>query len=104
MFSLFLGEFYTLSITRRVLCVIAGFVFAFVFNVGRTLLLTRIAAAKGTSAVASWHDPAGVTILVACFISLWLLALRLRKVSAVQGSKFDIQGSTFDVKSSKFDV
>ena len=47
---------------------LAGFALAFVFNVGRTLLLTQVAAAKGVGAVASWHDPAGVTILVACFL------------------------------------
>jgi hypothetical protein len=30
------------------------------------------------SAIASWHDPAGVTILVACFICLWIAAWRIR--------------------------
>jgi exosortase len=74
MISLFLGEFYGLRVLRRVVCVLAGFGFAFVFNVGRTLLLTRVASLKGTGAIAAWHDPAGVTILVACFVSLWLLA------------------------------
>ena len=78
MISLFLGEFYRLGVARRMICVVGGFVFAFIFNVGRTLLLTRIAAAKGTAAVAAWHDPAGVTILVACFVSLWILALALK--------------------------
>ena len=74
MISLFLGELYALSVRRRALCVIAGFALAFVFNVGRTLLLTQVASAKGIDAVAAWHDPAGVTILVACFLSLWLIA------------------------------
>jgi exosortase/archaeosortase family protein len=96
MISLFLGELYRLSIARRGVCVLAGFAFAFIFNVGRTLLLTRIAASKGTGAIAAWHDPAGVTILVACFVSLWLLALGLRKMSAVRSSKFEVQGSKFD--------
>jgi exosortase len=79
MISLFLGEFYRLSVVRRAVCVVGGFFFAFVFNVGRTLLLTRIAAAKGTGAVAAWHDPAGITILVACFASLWLFAVALKR-------------------------
>jgi exosortase len=96
MISLFLGELYRLSIARRGVCVLAGFAFAFIFNVGRTLLLTRIAASKGTGAIAAWHDPAGVTILVACFVSLWLLALGLRKMSAVRSSKFEVQGSKFN--------
>jgi exosortase/archaeosortase family protein len=79
MISLFLGELYALSAWRRALCVVAGFALAFAFNLGRTLLLTRVAAAKGVGAVAAWHDPAGVTILVACFLCLWLIARVLRK-------------------------
>ena len=74
MLSLFFGELYALSFRRRALCVFAGFALAFAFNVGRTLLLTQIASAKGIGAMASWHDPAGVTILVGCFLSLWLIA------------------------------
>jgi exosortase/archaeosortase family protein len=79
MISLFLGELYALSAWRRALCVVAGFISAFALNIGRTLLLTRVAAAKGVAAVAAWHDPAGVTILVACFLCLWLIARALRK-------------------------
>ena len=79
MISLFLGELYALTAWRRAFCVLAGFALAFAFNVGRTLLLTRVAAAKGISAVASWHDPAGVTILVACFLCIWVLALLLKR-------------------------
>jgi exosortase len=85
MISLFLGEFYALTVWRRALCVLAGFALAFVFNVGRTLLLTRVAATKGVGAVASWHDPAGVTILVACFLSLWALAALGAKRRGRQG-------------------
>jgi hypothetical protein len=36
-----------------------------------------VAAKKGVPAVASWHDPAGVTILVACFFALWLVSVWL---------------------------
>src|SRR5439155_4288497 len=71
MIALFLGEFYLLSIRRQVVCVLAGLGLAFVFNVARTLLLVRIAAAKGVNAMGAWHDPAGVTILVGCFVSVW---------------------------------
>ncbi len=82
MISLFLGEFYALGVRRRALCVLAGFGLAFLFNVGRTLLLTRIASVKGVAAVAPWHDPAGVTILVACFVCLWLIAGALGKADS----------------------
>jgi exosortase/archaeosortase family protein len=78
MISLFFGELYRLSTRRRVLCVLAGFGLSFMFNVGRTTLLTWVAAHKGIAAIAIWHDPAGVTILVGCFVCLWFIALSAR--------------------------
>ena len=83
MISLFLGELYALTVCRRVLCVLAGFALSFLFNVARTTLLTWVAAHKGSAAIASWHDPAGVTILVACFLSIWALAWVLRRQVAL---------------------
>jgi exosortase/archaeosortase family protein len=74
---LFFGEFYRLNVVRRVTCVLAGFVLSFLFNLARTTLLTWVAAKKGVPSVANWHDPAGVTILVACFFTLWLVAVGL---------------------------
>jgi exosortase len=82
MISLFLGELYRLTVRRRVGLVVLGFVLAFVFNVGRTLLLTGIASASGVGAVASWHDPAGTSILVACFLCLWLMAWAMQKAES----------------------
>ena len=78
MISLFLGEFYSLGAMRRVVCVFAGFALSFLFNVARMSLLVWVAARKGVAAIASWHDPAGVTILVACFFSLWGLGVWLK--------------------------
>jgi len=78
MISLFLGEVYRLSVLRRVLCVLAGFGLAFLFNTGRTFVLVYVAARKGVEAIAHWHDPAGISILVGCFIGLWLAVLALR--------------------------
>jgi exosortase len=85
MISLFLGELYALSVWRRVSCIVAGFVLAFAFNLGRTLLLTQVAAAKDLRTVAAWHDPAGVTILVACFLCLWLIARALQNTETGGG-------------------
>ena len=78
MISLFLGEFYSLGILRRVLCVFAGFALSFLFNLARMSLLVWVAAQKGVAAIASWHDPAGLTILVACFLCLWGLGVGLQ--------------------------
>jgi exosortase len=79
MISLFLGEYYLLGVRRRALCVFAGVACSFMFNVVRTSFLTWIGATKGTTAISRWHDPAGVTILMACFLSLWLFARRLAR-------------------------
>jgi len=78
MISLFLGELYALSAVRRALCVFAGFALSFLFNLARMSLLVWVAARKGVAAIASWHDPAGVTILVACFFCLWGMGVVLK--------------------------
>ena len=75
MLSLFFGEIYRLTVRRRVVLCLLGFGLSFLFNVGRTTLLTWVAASKGIPAIANWHDPAGVTILVSCFVFLWLAAV-----------------------------
>jgi exosortase len=75
MISLFLGEFYRLNLARRFTLVFAGFALSFFFNLARMSLLVWVAARKGVPAIASWHDPAGVTILVACFVCLWGLGV-----------------------------
>jgi exosortase/archaeosortase family protein len=81
MISLFFGQLYRLTVGQRILFVLAGFGLAFAFNVGRTTLLTWVAARDGVAAIDRWHDTAGVTILVACFISLYLLGLLLSRRS-----------------------
>lgn len=71
MISLFLGELYRLRLGPRLGLVGVGWLLAFGLNVGRTTLLTWVAARQGADAVGSWHDPAGITILVGCFLGLW---------------------------------
>lgn len=79
MISLFLGELYRLSVGRRIGLVLAGFTLSFVFNAARMSLLVWVAARKGVPAIAAWHDPAGVTILLGCFLGLWWLGIWLEK-------------------------
>ena len=79
MISLFFGEFYRLSCGRRCLLIPIGFAFAIAFNVCRMSWLTTVAARKGISAIAEYHDPAGITIAIACTVALWGLAWLLLK-------------------------
>lgn len=75
MVSLFLGEFYDFSIARRILLTIAGAILAFCCNLVRTFLLVWLGAERGSEAIKSWHDPAGLTILMACLFGLWGLSM-----------------------------
>lgn len=81
MISLFLGELYRLGPLRRIALILSGFALSFVFNVGRAGLLTWVAARNGVPAISKWHDPAGVIILLACFIGLWALGVVFRRLS-----------------------
>jgi exosortase len=106
MISLFLGEVCRLRSRWRVLLVFGGILMAFGFNVVRTFLLTWVAASKGMAAIASWHDPAGVTILVTCFICLWIMAVWLGRrhgaESRKQKAESTNQGSIFSVSEFQF--
>ncbi len=70
MLSLFLGEWYSLTRPLRLLLVVSGFALSFVFNLARMSVLVWVAAHHGVTAIAQWHDPTGVTILLACFFAL----------------------------------
>ena len=74
MVSLFLGEFYSFSVRRRVILVVAGALLAFFCNLIRTFLLVYLGAEHGFQAIKNWHDPAGYTILTICLLGLWGLS------------------------------
>ena len=78
MISLFLGELYRFSVSRRIVLLVAGMVLAFCCNVIRTAFLVWVSARSGTGAVERWHDPAGLTILLVCLFGLWLISLKMR--------------------------
>jgi exosortase/archaeosortase family protein len=79
MISLFLGELYRLTALRRVILCLSGFGIAMVCNLARMVLLTWVASRRGVEAIAGWHDPAGVTILVGCFMGLWAIGVWMKK-------------------------
>ena len=79
MISLFLGQWYRLNMPRRLALVLGGFGLSFLFNLTRMSLLVWVASREGVGAISSWHDPAGVTILVACFLCLWALGSWMEK-------------------------
>ena len=78
MAALFLGELYRLRWRMRLRLLALGIALAFCFNVVRTLILTWRASSAGIAALEKWHDPAGLTIMVACFFALWGVTVWLR--------------------------
>ena len=92
MVSLFLGEFYRMSGWRRWGLLPVGFILAMALNVCRMSFLTIVAAKKGVAAIAQYHDPAGVTIALACTVGLWGLALLFSKKLKSETLKTEIGG------------
>jgi exosortase len=81
MMSLFLGEFYRLNVVFRALLMFSSFVVAFLLNIGRTITLTYLSGAYGNETLDKWHDPIGTAVMVACLVSLWLLAVGFDKLN-----------------------
>jgi len=82
MISLFLGELYHLNFARRLILALGGFAMSFGFNLVRMSVLVWVAAHQGIAAIAKWHDPTGVTILLVCFCGLWILGIILARKKA----------------------
>lgn len=78
MLSLFFGELYSLTAARRVVLCLLGFASSFFFNICRTFFLTYIASKQGVPELEKWHDPAGVTVLVWCFVAIWFASLVMK--------------------------
>jgi exosortase/archaeosortase family protein len=87
MAALLMGELYRLRLLPRAALVVSGITLGFCFNVMRTLLLSYQANQQGLSAIEKWHDPAGLTITVACFFCLWALAVLITKWTRQHGTR-----------------
>lgn len=77
--SLFIGEMFRLNVLRRFGLLFGGLVVALLTNVARTFFLSWSASREGSAAVDRWHDPAGFTILTACFVIIWILAFLMTR-------------------------
>jgi exosortase len=84
MAALVMGEFYRLRIWARLGLLGIGLTLAFGFNVMRTLFLSWQANQHGLAMVGKWHDPAGLTITVLCFLGLWSVAGHMQSKSSAQ--------------------
>lgn len=78
MAALFLGELYGFRWPRRFWLLGAGLGVAIATNAARAFFLAWQASRQGLGAVDRWHDPAGYTVMTACFVALWLIAVAMR--------------------------
>ncbi len=74
MVSVFLGEFYRLNVLKRLGLVVTGMAVAVICNITRACFLVYLAARNGMESTVHWHDSAGVTILLICFVCVWIAA------------------------------
>lgn len=102
MASVFFGEFYRLNKGKRVILLLSGAVAAFALNLVRTFFLSWRAASEGVGAVDRWHDPAGYTIFLVSFASLWLLAMFLCTSQSVPESTTQSTFESFNIGPSAF--
>lgn len=78
MLSLFFGETYRSSASRRIILAVASLAFVLLANVVRTTFLTWTAANHGLHQMEAWHDTAGLLIMAFVLPSLFALAHWMR--------------------------
>ena len=87
MVALFFGEIFSLRLLRRVVLLVIALLAALLGNIARSALLAVIATKHGLASVESWHDPAGLMILlltVGAVISsalIWKNTVNARKLA-----------------------
>lgn len=78
MLSLFLGAYYSLRWSKRLLLIAAGGLLALAFNIVRTFFLAWMASRNGIPSIARWHDAAGWSVMLGCLFGLWGLCLLMK--------------------------
>ncbi len=79
MIGLLFGELKRLSVAKRLVLILGALAIAIVANFGRAFFLVWVAATTNISAVDSWHDLAGYTIVALVFLGSLGLATLLGK-------------------------
>lgn len=91
MIGLLFGELKRMSVARRIWLVLGAVALAIVANFGRALFLVWIAATRGTTAVAAWHDIAGYAIVAVVFLGSLGLAAAVGRRSKVESRKAKVE-------------
>jgi exosortase len=75
MVSLFIGELFAFTAARRLALFGIAVGWAFLCNVMRTLFLSLMTHREGMGAIDRWHDTAGNTVMILCYVGIIGLAL-----------------------------
>ena len=78
MVALFFGEIFRLTIPRRLMLLVVALLAALAGNILRSSFLGILASRQGMAAVPSWHDYAGLFILLMTFLIVIMCAFQLR--------------------------
>jgi exosortase len=91
MVALFFGEVFRLHPIRRLLLLVVALLAALVGNIVRSSLLAVVAYREGIGAVLTWHDFAGLIVLLITVSAVFACALRWKRklsgLEALDGSK-----------------
>jgi exosortase len=79
MVSLFFGEVLRLVPWRRLMLIAVAIGAALAGNIIRSSFLAVVASRQGMAAVSSWHDPAGILVLLLTFGTVVLFAYRWKR-------------------------
>lgn len=85
MYGVALGELFLLSVPRRMLMVVAAFVFAVLLNICRTFILCWQVDAKGMDILEKIHDPVGGAMSMILPVMIFGAAWVLRKEEIALG-------------------
>lgn len=79
MVALFFGEIFRLGIIRRGYLLVIAVLAALLGNIIRSSMLALVASSEGLQAVGSWHDPAGLMVLLLTVAAVAGAAIKWRE-------------------------
>ena len=88
MVALFFGEVFRLAIPRRIFLLFIALLGALIGNILRNAVLAMLASSKGLGAVMSWHDAAGIIVLLTTSGVVFLCAYPWGKKDLMQPQRF----------------
>ena len=94
MVALFFGEILRLPVSRRIGLLLVALFAALLGNACRNTFLAVIASTQGMKAVVSWHDAAGMIVLLVTMVTIVAIAFLWRKGEGAPASPARSEGAS----------